>query len=497
MLKEIYRQESVELIKLMKFIILSGVIISCLSCGGGSKSSNNPVIPPAPTNLIATAGNAQVALSWSASTTAISYNVYNSTTSGGPYTKAGSASSTNYTITGLTNGTPYYFVVTAINSSGESRYSNQASATSFSVSTLLYGVDMNRFEMYPELSQQGITDTFTQTEQLGVDFVRFGIDWPTVQPTQTTYNNSFLSAVFSEFQTYHLKILVELSGPPSWASTNPTATDPYDYPPANYQDFYNYVKYVANYAQQNYPGIVIAYKVLNEPSNIDCSTNGGFPPTAYAHLVYEAKQAVSSVSPTIPVMTGGMWSVGVSHTPPSGCPNAMSVYDYQNEYLTDSTYPVWQYVDIANLHMGVINSPQTGIWQRAVNQVQGLLQMFLSYKPNIPIWVDEFAYTSLGQDQNVPGYQCGQTGNTQACEQVQANYITDALNTLIAIPQVKAVSWTYMVDNPCATSGSIDLGLLAINSPSAGYDGCENISDADVSVKPAYTVYHAFIMSHK
>ena len=43
--------------------------------------------PPAPViNLTATAGNAQVSLSWTASAGATSYNVKSATTSGGPYT---------------------------------------------------------------------------------------------------------------------------------------------------------------------------------------------------------------------------------------------------------------------------------------------------------------------------------------------------------------------------------------------------------------------------
>ncbi len=93
----------------------------CGSLGG------NP--PPAPTGLTATAGNQQIALSWSASLTATSYNVERSTASGGPYTTVGSATTTSFTNTGLTNGTTYYYVVSAVNAAGSGPSSNQVFAT--------------------------------------------------------------------------------------------------------------------------------------------------------------------------------------------------------------------------------------------------------------------------------------------------------------------------------------------------------------------------------
>ncbi|WP_239613466.1 endo-1,4-beta-xylanase [Cohnella mopanensis] len=86
--------------------------------------------PAAPTGLTATAGNAQVALSWTASSGATSYTVKRATTSGGTYTDvATGVTSTSYTNTGLTNGTTYYYVVSATNSAGTSGNSSQASAT--------------------------------------------------------------------------------------------------------------------------------------------------------------------------------------------------------------------------------------------------------------------------------------------------------------------------------------------------------------------------------
>ncbi|MFH0888351.1 MAG: hypothetical protein V1871_04005 [Planctomycetota bacterium] len=87
--------------------------------------------PSAPTGVYATAGNTQVTVSWSSVSGATSYNLYWSLTTG--VTKANGAQITNvtspYAQGGLTNGTPYYYVVTAVNSYGESSDSAQVSAT--------------------------------------------------------------------------------------------------------------------------------------------------------------------------------------------------------------------------------------------------------------------------------------------------------------------------------------------------------------------------------
>ena len=73
-----------------------------------------------------------VSLSWTASTSTVSgYNVYRSTTSGTGYTKlTGSlVSVVSYTDSTVVNGTTYYYVTTAVDSSGnESTYSNEAVA---------------------------------------------------------------------------------------------------------------------------------------------------------------------------------------------------------------------------------------------------------------------------------------------------------------------------------------------------------------------------------
>ena len=84
-----------------------------------------------PTGLTATSANAQVALTWTASSRATSYNIYRATSSGGegttPYRT--DITTTSFTDTGLTNGTTYYYQVSAVNTVGESSMSGEISAT--------------------------------------------------------------------------------------------------------------------------------------------------------------------------------------------------------------------------------------------------------------------------------------------------------------------------------------------------------------------------------
>ena len=112
-------------------------LVSAVNSAGESANSAEvsatptaPITPPAvPTGLQATAGNAQVNLTWNASAGATSYHVKRSTTAGSGYTQIGAPTTANFADSGLTNGTTYYYVVAAVNTAGESGNSNQASAT--------------------------------------------------------------------------------------------------------------------------------------------------------------------------------------------------------------------------------------------------------------------------------------------------------------------------------------------------------------------------------
>lgn len=83
-----------------------------------------------PITLTATPGNTQVSLTWNEVPDATSYNVKRATTEGGPYTTVATDLAVNtYLDTNVTNGTIYYYVVTAVIDSDESANSNEVSAT--------------------------------------------------------------------------------------------------------------------------------------------------------------------------------------------------------------------------------------------------------------------------------------------------------------------------------------------------------------------------------
>ena len=88
------------------------------------------VTPAAPAALLAAPGDKAVPLRWQPSFGATSYTVKRATTSGGPYsTVASGITASSYTDTTVTNGTTYYYVVTATNSAGTSGNSPEDSAT--------------------------------------------------------------------------------------------------------------------------------------------------------------------------------------------------------------------------------------------------------------------------------------------------------------------------------------------------------------------------------
>jgi fibronectin type 3 domain-containing protein len=105
--------------------------------GPGADTQAVPVTTPgAPTSLTATPGDSRVTLSWAApasdgGSSVREYIVYQGTSPGGETgapVRGSPVTGTSTTVTGLHNGTTYYFKVAAINAAGQSPLSGEASA---------------------------------------------------------------------------------------------------------------------------------------------------------------------------------------------------------------------------------------------------------------------------------------------------------------------------------------------------------------------------------
>jgi fibronectin type 3 domain-containing protein len=93
-----------------------------------TSSGTNP--PAGPIGLAATTTSAQIQLLWHDSVGATSYKLKRSTSSGGPFTNIiTTTSATNYTDSSAVTGPTYYYVVSALDSFGESTNSSPASAS--------------------------------------------------------------------------------------------------------------------------------------------------------------------------------------------------------------------------------------------------------------------------------------------------------------------------------------------------------------------------------
>ena len=148
------------------------------------------LISPTPVGMTASAGDHQVLLNWTDSVGATSYNVKRSLASGGSY----AVIATNVTVaaymdSGLTNGTSYYYVVSAVNGAGQSSNSAQVSArpVSSTVPQLNFGVSSGQIQFtWPQDHTGWSLQVQTNSLNAGI-----GTNWVTLPSSAVTNQMSF------------------------------------------------------------------------------------------------------------------------------------------------------------------------------------------------------------------------------------------------------------------------------------------------------------------
>ncbi len=184
-----------------------------------SATTHFPSVPAAPTGLTAIGGDTQVSLGWTASSGATSYNVKASTISGGSYTNVSNVAATNFVVTGLVNGTPYYFVVSAVNIAGESANSSQASATPTAFVTGLTAAAVNAQVQLHWNAHAGVTGYNLKRSLVS------GGPYTTIVSNLVATN--YIDATVGTCQTYYYVVTMTVGGVESVPSPEVSVTVPY------------------------------------------------------------------------------------------------------------------------------------------------------------------------------------------------------------------------------------------------------------------------------
>ena len=141
--------------KLLTFLLSISMVLLSFS----SVFAATPTVLEAPTNLAATAGDSHINLTWSSVTGATYYNVYASLDNityhliSSPAAVI-TATTASYDVTGLTNGSLYYFKTSAADTVTESVYSNVVNKTPLVKTT---PVNLGTADNYVILAKTGIS----------------------------------------------------------------------------------------------------------------------------------------------------------------------------------------------------------------------------------------------------------------------------------------------------------------------------------------------------
>ena len=111
-----------------RLLTAAAIVGALAACGGGGDSGGDTTVAPAtPTGVSAAPGDGTLSVSWDPVSNATSYNVYYGSSEG---VTTGNASVTSGTtsvnLPGLSNNTPYYLKVAAVNAGGSSGLSDES-----------------------------------------------------------------------------------------------------------------------------------------------------------------------------------------------------------------------------------------------------------------------------------------------------------------------------------------------------------------------------------
>ncbi len=154
------------------------------------------------------------------------------------------------------------------------------------------------------LPNQNQAAVMAEVGELGMTWVKQQIEWKAYEPTQGNINWTALDELVNTMDTAGVNILLSVVKAPAWARDS---TDE-DGPPANFQDYANFVGALA----ERYRGRVDAYEIWNE-QNLRREWNSASHPisaASYVEMLRLAYNAIKAADPAAIVVAGGLAPTG-------------------------------------------------------------------------------------------------------------------------------------------------------------------------------------------
>jgi endo-1,4-beta-mannosidase len=219
-------------------------------------------------------------------------------------------------------------------------------------------------------------------KRLGANAQRISVDWRWVEPSKDRYNWAKYDVLYSAALARGIRPVFMLLFAPSWTLDGQCDQFQTDctYPPtrAHLDDWREFVELFA----RRYPRMA-GVEVWNEP-NMSWFWKPGPDPNLYMDLVREARAAVKSVDPGIPVAGGSIANTGTTNS------TQMSLVDFTRAIYREGAKSS---LDAVSIHP-YPNSLDTGRITRNLDQVRGVLREFGD--TGKPLWVTEIGLSSKG-----------------------------------------------------------------------------------------------------
>ncbi len=151
----------------------------------------------------------------------------------------------------------------------------------------------------------GINTAYSNYEgwvpELGFGYEKWYVRWADCEKSKGIYSWGTLRQEAAEALQHHVRIIMRVDYPPSWAAPGSG-----NRPPANASDFGSFVGALAAYMK----GTVAAYELWNEP-NLSCEWGNSSPdPARYTSLLKAAYPKIKAADPQVVVLSAGLATTG-------------------------------------------------------------------------------------------------------------------------------------------------------------------------------------------